>query len=71
MGTKAEFDESIDYLPDDIQGSYEVLFRRVSDIEFARKVLQIILVAARPLTLSELDVAIYIDEQTSSYTDFE
>ena len=70
-GTKAEMDKLIDDLPDDIQGSYEVLLQKCPDLVFARKVLQIVLVAARPLTLAEMDVALHVNEQASSYADLE
>ncbi len=70
-GTKSELDGLIDNLPDDIQGSYEVLLQKCPDPLFARKVLQIVLVAARPLTLNEMDLALKVNEQTSSYTDLE
>lgn len=64
-------DGLIDRLPDNIQGSYKVLLQRCPDPVFARKVLQIILVAARPLTLTEIDVALNVNEQTLSYADLE
>ena len=70
-GTKSEIDRLINNLPDDIQGSYEVLLQKCPDPVFARKVLQIVLVANRPLTLTEIDVALHIDEQTVSYADLE
>ena len=70
-GTKSEMDRLIDNLPNDIQGSYEVLLQKCPDPVFARKVLEIILVAARPLTLTEIDVALNVNEQTSSYADLE
>ncbi|KAL9607102.1 MAG: hypothetical protein Q9167_007953, partial [Letrouitia subvulpina] len=65
-GTKSKMDRLIDNLPDDIHGSYEVLLQKCPDPDFARKVLQIVLVAARPLTLTEIDVALNVNEQTSS-----
>ena len=70
-GTKAEMDRLIDDLPDDIQGSYEALLQKCLDPEFARKVLQIVLVAGRPLTLTEIDVALHTNGQTLSYADLE
>ena len=70
-GTKSGMDRLIDNLPDDIQGSYEVLLQKCPDPVFAKKVLQIVLVAARPLTLAEIDVALNVNEQTSSYADLE
>jgi ankyrin repeat protein len=70
-GTNFEMDRLIDNLPDDIKGSYEVLLQKCPDPVFARKVLQIVLVAARPLTLTEIDVALNVNEQTSSYATLE
>ena len=72
-GTKYELDRTIDNLPDDIQGSYEVLLKKCPQPDFARKVLQIVLVAGRPLTLSEMGfaLALSVDKQTSSYTDLD
>jgi len=70
-GKNFEMDRLIDNLPDDIQGSYKVLLQKCPDPDFARKVLQIVLVAARPLTLTEIDVALSINDQTSSYADLE
>ena len=70
-GTKSEMDRLINNLPDDIKGSYEVLLHKCPDPVFARKVLQIVLVAARPLTLTEMDVELNANEQTSSYATLE
>ncbi|KAL9038336.1 MAG: hypothetical protein Q9214_005318, partial [Letrouitia sp. 1 TL-2023] len=69
--TKTEIDRLIDNLPDDIQGSYEILLQKCPDPVFTRKVLQIILVAARPLTLAEIDFALNVNEQTLSHADLE
>ena len=70
-GTIREMNELIDNLPSGIQDSYETLLQRCPDPPFAKKVLQIVLVACRPLTLDEIDLAIGINEQTSSYADLE
>ena len=70
-GTITEMNELIDNLPSGIQDSYESLLQRCSKPLFARKVLQIVLVAGRPLTLDEIDVALKVNEQTSSYADLE
>ncbi|KAL8875972.1 MAG: hypothetical protein Q9198_005748, partial [Flavoplaca austrocitrina] len=70
-GTKSEMDRLIDNLPDDIQGSYDILLQKCPDPVFARKVLQIVLVAARPLTLTEIDVALNVNEHTLSYSTLE
>ena len=44
-------------------------FRNVPTLVFARKVLQIVLVAGRPLTLSEMNFALRVNPQTLSYID--
>ncbi|KAL9100922.1 MAG: hypothetical protein Q9163_003758 [Psora crenata] len=70
-GTITEMNEVIDNLPSGIQDSYEALLQRCPNRLFAKKVLQIVLVAWRPLTLEEIDVAMGVNEQTSSYADLE
>jgi hypothetical protein len=70
-GTITEMNELIDNLPASIQDSYETLLQRCPKPLFARKVLQIVLVAGRPLTLKEMDVALNVNKQTSSYTNLE
>jgi len=70
-GTIIEINELIDELPADIQDAYETLLQRCPQPLFARKVLQIVLVAGRPLTLDEMDVALNVNKQTSSYTNLE
>ena len=70
-GTRSELDRTIDNLPDDIQGSYEVLLQKCPEPGFAKRVLQIVLVASRPLTLSEMDFALGVSAQTSPCTDVE
>ncbi|KAK3171221.1 hypothetical protein OEA41_003305 [Lepraria neglecta] len=70
-GTITEMNELIDNLPSGIQDTYETLLQRCPKPLFARKVLQIVLVAGRPLTLEEIDVALKVNEQTSSYADLE
>lgn len=70
-GIKSELDRLIDNLPNDIQESYEILLEKSPDRHFTKKVLQIVLTAARPLTLVEIDVALHINEKTLSYTKLE
>ena len=70
-GTIREMNELIDNLPSGIQDSYETLLQRCPDRSFAKKVLQIVLVACRPLTLDEIDLALGVNEQTLSYADLE
>lgn len=61
----------IDELPAGIQDAYETLLQRCPVPSFAKKVFQIVLVACRPLTVDEMDVALHVNEHTSSYDDLE
>ncbi|KAL9023939.1 MAG: hypothetical protein Q9196_006870, partial [Gyalolechia fulgens] len=70
-GTMAGMNQLIDKLPEGIQDAYETLLQKCPEPSFARKVLQIVLVAARPLTVEEIDVALHVNEHTSSYDDLE
>ena len=70
-GTISQMNQLIDKLPSGIQDSYERLLQTCPDCLFAKKVLQIVLVAYRPLTLDEIDLAIGVKEQTLSYADLE
>ncbi len=70
-GTISAMNKLIDNLPVGIQESYEALLQRCDDPPFAKRVLQIVLVAGRPLTLEEMDIALHVDEQTLSYNDLE
>ncbi|KAL8701797.1 MAG: hypothetical protein Q9201_004711 [Fulgogasparrea decipioides] len=70
-GTVSAINKLIDNLPVGIHESYEALLQRCDDPSFAKRVLQIVLVAGRPLTLEEMDIVLHVDEQTSSYADLE
>jgi len=70
-GTITAMNKLIDELPSGIQDSYETLLQKCPDALFAKRVLQVLLVACRPLTLEEIDHAINVNEQTSSYADLE
>ena len=63
----------IDELPAGIQDAYKNLLQRCLEPSFAKtkKVLQIVLVAGRPLTVDEIDVALHVNEDTSSYDNLE
>lgn len=69
--TIKEMNELIDNLSSGIQDSYEALLQRCPNRPYAKKVLQIVLMAGRPLTLNEIDPAIGVNEQTLSYADLE
>ena len=70
-GTVSAMNKLMDNLPVGIQESYDALLQRCDDPSFAKRALQIVLVAGRPLTLEEMDIALHVDEQTSSYNDLE
>ena len=70
-GNKSGLNKLIDNLPADIQTLYELLLQKSPDPEFANKVLQIVLVAARPLTVTEMDVAVNLKDYATSYADLE
>ena len=70
-GTISTMNKLIDNLPVGIQESYDALLQRCDDPSFTKRALQIVLVAGRPLTLEEMDVALHMDEQTLSYNDLE
>ena len=70
-GTVSAMNKLIDNLPVGIHESYEALLQRCDDPSFAKIALQIVLVAGRPLTLEEMDIALHVNEQTLSYADLE
>ena len=58
-------------MPSGIQDSYETLLQRCPNRPFAKKMLQIVLMTRRPLTLDEINFAIGVNKQTLSCTDLE
>ena len=62
VSTIREMNDLIDNLPSGIQNSYETLLQRCPNRPYVVKVLQIVLVAGRPLTLDEIDIAIGVNE---------
>ena len=61
----------IEQLPETVEQAYEQLLTKCNKKEHARRVLHIILAAHRPLTLSEMDVALEIQVDSKSYEDLE
>lgn len=57
-----EMNELIDNLSSGIQDSYKALLQRCPNRPYAKKVLQIVLMTDRPLTLNEFDLAIEVNE---------
>ncbi|KAF2466034.1 uncharacterized protein BDR25DRAFT_359824 [Lindgomyces ingoldianus] len=60
----------IDILPRSVEEAYEKILARCTEKE-GRKLLQIIFVAQRPLTLSEIDVALESRRDTATYADLD
>jgi hypothetical protein len=62
---------TFDVLPKSVHQAYEQILNKSKDRPMVRKALAIILAATRPLTLSEMSVAIEIDENTKSMDDLD
>jgi hypothetical protein len=63
--------DAIAILPTTIHQAYERILERSIEQSMVRKALAIILAARRPLTLSEMNVAMNIDNSTHSITDLD
>ncbi|KAJ4303376.1 hypothetical protein N0V90_002269 [Kalmusia sp. IMI 367209] len=64
--TKKKLLKAVDTLPKTVEEAYSSILAR-SEQKETMKVLQIIVAARRPLTLSEIDVALEIDPESESY----
>jgi hypothetical protein len=69
--TKKRLKQIIGSLPDTIEKAYEAILSRVRDKKRARKLLCIIVAAARPLTLKEMNIALAIEDEHRSYKDLD
>lgn len=58
--------QKLDELPPTVEAAYERILERSKDANKARKILQIIVAAARPLTITEINVALAVSERTGS-----
>ncbi|EXA28422.1 hypothetical protein FOVG_19972 [Fusarium oxysporum f. sp. pisi HDV247] len=58
-------------LPRSINEAYEQILSKANDDPMIRKALSIILAASRPLTLSEMNVAVNIDDESQSIDDLD
>ena len=70
-GTERRFDKVIDHLPDSVNKAYRRILDRSSDIKRAKRLLQIVVAAYRPLSLKEIDVALNLTEGSKSYDDLD
>jgi ankyrin repeat protein len=62
---------TFDALPKSVHQAYEQILSKSKDRPIVQKVLAIILAATRPLTLSEMSVAIEVDENTKLISDLD
>jgi hypothetical protein len=61
-----KLERSLDQLPSTVERYYERILSRCRDIHRTKKVLQIIVMAARPLDLTELNVSLALAEATNA-----
>jgi hypothetical protein len=67
MGIASTFDA----MPKSVHYAYEQILSKSKDRRMVRKALAIILAATQPLTLSEMSVAMEVDEKTKSFDDLD
>ncbi|KAL6818968.1 ankyrin repeat-containing domain protein [Trichoderma camerunense] len=73
LTTEKKLQKAIGSLPKTVDDAYESILTRSTDVEKARKLLHIVIGAARPLTLQELGIALAVDEEEKpeSYEDLD
>lgn len=69
--TLKEVESIITTLPKSINEAYEQILNKSKDHPMVRKALSIILVASRPLTLSEMNVAVNMDDTIHKFNDLD
>jgi hypothetical protein len=62
---------TFDALPKSVHQAYEQILSKSRDRPTVQKALTIILAASRPLTLSEMSIAMEVDEKTKSFDDLD
>lgn len=67
--TRKQLDRTIDRLPESVDAAYTAILDRSRDVRQAKRLLHIILVAKRPLTVKETNVAFNMTENCKSYDD--
>jgi hypothetical protein len=63
--------EIIKTIPSTVDSAYERILSQSSNVELAKKLLNIVIAAKRPLTLSEMNVALFIDDTITSEAELE
>lgn len=56
----------IDVIPQTVEEAYESILNRSTNKELARKILNIVVAAQRPLTLAEMDIALAVQDHSKS-----
>ena len=69
--TRRKFLQILNNLPSDLDAMYERILGDSCDREEARRILQIVIAAARPLTLDEMQIALAIQPDHKSIEDLE
>lgn len=69
--TGKRLQKAVGSLPKTVDDAYESILRRSTDVEQARKLLHIVVGAARPLTLQEMGIALAMEEDPESYEDLD
>lgn len=67
--TQTRLGKVIDALPVTLDATYEAILGKSTDPNKARDLLHIVVSAARPLTLTEMNIALNMDEEHESYED--
>ncbi|RYP65038.1 hypothetical protein DL771_008492 [Monosporascus sp. 5C6A] len=68
-GTEEQCWERVKNLPPDLDAAYERILKQSTNPKRAKKILHIIVAAARPLTPTEMDIALAIDREHKSIED--
>jgi ankyrin repeat protein len=71
--TQKTYDYILDHVPVSVEDAYERILSKSTDIQRAKYLLHIIVAAARPLTLKEMDIALSIatQDECRSYEDLD
>ena len=69
--TDKKLKQIISTLPSTVDQAYEAMLSKVKDRERAQKLLHIVVAATRPLTLSEMNIALAIEDYHQSYGDLD
>lgn len=69
--TEDSVKDALRTIPESLDKLYEKILNRSLDVEKARKLLHIVISAARPLTLQEISVALAVSESHQSYSEIQ